>query len=63
MTEYKMVAVEKKLFEAVSKLAAETHRTKSGMVREMFEWYIRSIPVAGRVEGDKVIWGNDCERE
>ena len=63
MTEYGSIRIEKKLFDAISKLADETNRTNVGMVKEMFEAYIRSSPVAGRVEGDKVIWGNDCERE
>ena len=63
MTEYQMIAVEKKLHEAISKLAKDTHRTNGGMVREMFEAYIRSIPVAGKIDGDRVVWGTDTGRE
>jgi predicted DNA-binding protein len=63
MTEYKMIAVETKLHDSISKLAKETHRTNGGMVREMFEWYIRSIPVTGKVEDGRVVWGSDTGSE
>ena len=63
MPEYGMIRMDKQLFDAVSKLAKETHRTNGGMVREMFEAYVRSIPVTGKVEDGRVVWGSDTWKE
>jgi len=63
MAEYEAIRIKEDLFKSISKLAEETHRTKAGMVREMFEWYIRSIPVTGKVEDGRVVWGSDTGSE
>ena len=63
MAEYEAIRIKEDLFKSISKLAEETHRTKAGMVREMCEWYIRSIPVTGKVEDGRVVWGSDTGSE
>lgn len=61
--EQRTIALEPKLYEAISKLANETNRTRGGMIREMFEAYIRAIPVIGRVSDDRVTFSNTTGSE
>jgi hypothetical protein len=55
MVDHKNIAVPPELHQMISDLADATNRSIMGMVKEMYESYIRSIPVVGRISDGKVL--------
>lgn len=58
-TEFIPIRVEPELKARLAAAASFEGVTISEMIRRL----IRSTPVIGRVEGERVIWGDDTERE
>lgn len=56
---YKHIALEVELFDQITALARATNRTNGMMVKELFDHYVRTIPLAGKIEDGKVILRDD----
>jgi predicted DNA-binding protein len=54
-----ILRLEPELRERLERMAAFEGVTISEMVRRM----IKQVPVIGRIEDERVIWGNDTKRE
>ena len=59
---YKAIAIEESLFEKITALARATNRTNGMMVKELFDHYVRTIPLVGKIEDGKVVF-DECSKE
>ena len=54
-----LIAIEPELKEKLQQAADSAGVSMSEYIRRL----IRSIPVAGKIDGDRVVWGTDTGRE